>query len=151
MPSSIQIEDHAYVNAQLCEFFSHSFLFAWVSAHNSANIYNQCFAPRSPPQDTLLHGLSITPEQVSRSFTLNALLRDCAERATALILPDIGDNDERLKQATERRNKRIISDGQSERMHACGVCEKFIPGDGHKGLRMLPSSATLALFSRSLV
>jgi hypothetical protein len=43
----------------------------------------------------------ISFEQVSRAFMLKALLRDSGENATALILPDGGDNDERLRQAIE--------------------------------------------------
>lgn len=66
---------------------------------------------------------------------LNALLRDSAENDAPLILPDIGDNDERMKQAMELRNKRIIDEGQPQQMHACKICEKFLPGDGFNNLR----------------
>lgn len=136
-PPAIQIEDHTYIDVHLCEYFTHASLFAWVSAHNSANIYNHCFSQVDRRKHHPSDKLTISSEQVSRAFTLNALLRDCAEHATLLILPDIGDNDERLKQATERRNKRIIAEGQSEKMHACRICEKFIPSaSGYKGLRM---------------
>ncbi|KIJ92693.1 hypothetical protein K443DRAFT_13404 [Laccaria amethystina LaAM-08-1] len=61
--------------------------------------------------------LSISSEQVSRAFYLNALLRDCAERGEVLVLPDVGDNDDRLKLAMEAQNKLIISEGQVEQMN----------------------------------
>ncbi|KAF5375906.1 hypothetical protein D9615_008161 [Tricholomella constricta] len=132
VPPIILIEEHVYIDSQLCEFFTNLSLFAWVSAQNSANIYNHTLSKFSDPS-TLSEASErpsnpITSEQVSRGFVLNALLRDCAESASSLILPDIGDNDERLKQVMELRNSRIIAHGQAERMHACDVCEKFIRG-----------------------
>jgi hypothetical protein len=65
---------------------------------------------------------------------LNALLQDSGKNATALILPDGGDNDERLQQAIELRKKWMIAHGQSQQMHACKVCERFIPSTGHNSL-----------------
>jgi len=136
VPTNIQIEDHAYVEKSLCEFFTHASLFAWVSAQNSANLYNHSLAQMTEigPSDSERR---ISSEQVSRAFMPNALLRDSGENATALILPDGGDNDERLRQARELRNKRMIAHGQSQRMHACKVCERFVPGTGYNGLREL--------------
>jgi hypothetical protein len=61
---------------------------------------------------------------------MNALLREAAEDGVCLILPGIGDNDERLKQAIELRNRKMIICGQKERMHACNKCEKLLPGTG---------------------
>ncbi|KAF5373315.1 hypothetical protein D9615_007428 [Tricholomella constricta] len=41
VPPIILIEEHVYIESQLCEFFTNLSLFAWVSAQNSAaNIYN---------------------------------------------------------------------------------------------------------------
>lgn len=105
-------------------------MFAWVSAQNSANIFNHTLLDSSSNSDK-----NISSEQVSRAFVLNALLRDSAENDAPLILPDIGDNDERMKQAMELRNKRIIDEGQPQQMHACKICEKFLPGDGFNNLR----------------
>lgn len=69
-----------------------------------------------------------------RAFTLNALLREWLERKMTLIVPDGGDQDSRLKEAIEMRNYVIIQEGQKEKMHACQVCERFIPGNGFNGL-----------------
>lgn len=133
IPQHIQIEDHAYIEADLCELFSDFMLFAWVSAQNCSNIMNA--AIKRNCRDEQCKTLFISSEQVSRAFYLNALLRDSAERGEALVLPDIGDNDDRLKLAMEVRNKRIISQGQLEQMHACSKCERFLPGNGYNGLR----------------
>jgi hypothetical protein len=67
----------------------HLSLFAWVSAQNSANIFNHTLSDSSSNFDK-----NICSEQVSHAFILNALLWDSAENDAPLILPDIGDNDE---------------------------------------------------------
>lgn len=64
-----------------------------------------------------------------------ALLKDAAEHNESLVMPDHGEHDFRLRMALDARNRRMVREGQPERMHACTVCEKFIPGDGFKGLR----------------
>lgn len=120
---------------RLSEFFTHSYLFAWVSAQNSASLYNHSLSLIEQVTTSIDDPLKISSEQVARAFALNALLRDTIENETTLILPDIGDNDERLKQAMELRNKRIIAYGQPQRLHACQLCEKYIPGSGYKNLR----------------
>ncbi|KAF8236141.1 hypothetical protein L208DRAFT_1253191, partial [Tricholoma matsutake] len=125
VPSNIQIEEHTFVDAKLCEFFTHLSLFAWVSAQNNANVFNHTLLDTSSGSTG---DKTITSEQVSRAFVVNALLWESAENAAPLIVPDIGDNDERMKQAMELRNKRMIDEGQPHLMHACKVCEKFLPG-----------------------
>ncbi len=118
IPAVVQIENHAFVESELCELYTSFMLFAWVSQHNCANIHNASIK-RSAQRQDLSTELSISSEQVSRAFVMNALLRDCAENGTALILPNDGDHDERLKNAMERRNQQMILRGQIERMHAC--------------------------------
>jgi len=76
---------------------------------------------------------SLSSEQVWHAFFLHSLLRDSLERGKPLVLPDKGDHDNRLKCALELRNQCILRYGQREKMHACSVCEKFIPGLGHQG------------------
>ncbi|KAF8238474.1 hypothetical protein L208DRAFT_1228058, partial [Tricholoma matsutake] len=119
VPSNIQIEEHTFVDAKLCEFFMHLSLFAWVSAQNNANVFNHTLSDTSSGStgDKI-----ITSEQVSRAFVVNALLWESAENAAPLIVLDIGDNDERTKQAMELHNKRMIDEGQPHLMHACKVC-----------------------------
>ncbi|KZP25675.1 hypothetical protein FIBSPDRAFT_733502 [Athelia psychrophila] len=116
-PGVIQVEEHVFIEAKLCEHFTLSMLFA---------------CPHPGPQK-----LSISTVEVWHSFNLNALLRDCADRNVRLVLSDVGSQDERLQHAMEERNQRISTDGQRERMHACDRCEKLIPGSGYYNLRPL--------------
>jgi hypothetical protein len=113
-------------------------LFAWVSSQNCANIFN---ASTKQASNTVTSAnsldLSISSEQVFRAFVLHALLRDCSENKTSLVLPDVGDNDARLKSAMEIRNKRIMRDGQKEKMHGCNKCERFVEGTGYQNLGKL--------------
>jgi hypothetical protein len=83
---------------------------------------------------------SLSSEQVFRAFTINALLREWTERNMCLVIPDKGDHDSRLKQAIEMRNIMMVQEGQKEKMHACQVCEKFVPGNGYRGLGETVSS-----------
>ncbi|KAF9550742.1 hypothetical protein CPC08DRAFT_793135 [Agrocybe pediades] len=124
MPEFVQIEEHAFAETELSESFTTLMLFAWVSSQNCANVLNAsvaCHRSLMRRED-----ISISSEQVFRTFVMNALLRDSAERGTALLLPDLGDHDDRLKAAMEMRNLRVIQEGQKERMHACHKCEKPI-------------------------
>ncbi|KAF7979107.1 hypothetical protein HWV62_43638 [Athelia sp. TMB] len=134
VPNVIQIEEHIFIEAKLCEQFTLSMLFAWVSAQNCSNIYNHSFSaamgPHSGPQK-----LSISTVEVWHSFNFNALLRDCADRNVRLVLSDVGSQDQHLQHVMEERNHRISTDGQRERMHACDRCEKLITGSGYKNLR----------------
>lgn len=132
VPVSIQIKDHAFIEAELCELFTSFMLFAWVSSQNCANILNASITRCSI--ELGLDDLSISSEQVFCAFTFNVLMCDCSESGNALSLPDLGDHDARLKCAMELRNKKMISVGQKEKMHACTKCEKFIDGKGYKNL-----------------
>ena len=87
-------------------------LFAWVLSQNCGNILNTVIKCRVHIKE--LGTLSISSEQVSHAFYLNALLCDCAESGEVLVLPDVGDNDDQLKLAMEAQNKCIISEGQVE-------------------------------------
>lgn len=138
MPDFIQIENQAYVEAELCELYTNFMLFAWVSQQNCSNIHNasiKCSASKRDGDTSNGKDLTISSEQVLRAFVLYALLRDCAKEGSALILPHLGDHDDRLKCAMERRNTKMILRGQTERMHACNRCEKLRPGTGVNGLR----------------
>ena len=135
IPRFIQIEDHAFIEVELCELFTSYMLLAWVSQQNCSNIHNASIrraSLRSSRKAT--EELSLSSEQVFRVFALNSLLRESAEDGTALVLPDLGVNHDRLKVAMEIRNKKMIHKGQKEWMHACSQCEKPLEGDGHNGL-----------------
>jgi len=137
IPRFIQIEDHAFIEAELCELFTSYMVLAWVSQQNCSNIHNASIkrsSLRSSHGDSSTEELSLSSEQVFCAFTLNGLLRESAEEGIALVLPDLGDHDDRLKVAMEIRNKKMIHKGQRERMHACSRCEKPLEGDGYNGL-----------------
>lgn len=140
VPSTIHFEEHAFIDTELCETFTSLMVFAWVSGQNCAHFYNTTLRQSLYPQPPLwpTENLSLSCEQVWSAFYLNAILRDWAEHDTVLTLPDVGDNRERLKYGMEIRNLRMIQHGQPEKMHACDVCEKFVEGNGYKGLRKYP-------------
>ena len=109
-------------------------LLAWVSQQNCSNIHNASIKRSSLRSSRgVADDLSLSSEQVFRAFALNSLLREAAEEGNALVLPDIGDNHDRLKVAMEIRNKKMIHKGQKERMHACSRCEKPLEGEGYNG------------------
>lgn len=135
VPEFVQIEDHAFISSELSELFTSCVLFAWVSAHNFATIFNSTLSHRGRSTESI-PALTINAEQVWRAFFYHALLREHHERNINLVLLDIGDNDTRLKLALEARNAWYIRHGQPERMHACKVCEPcFPPGPGYNSLR----------------
>ncbi|KAF9538564.1 hypothetical protein CPC08DRAFT_824622 [Agrocybe pediades] len=144
IPRVVQIEDHAFVETELCELFTSLMLFAWVSSQNCANILNASVKRTSTVSSNTSDDLSISSEQVFRAFVLNGLLRECYEQGTTLLLPDLGDHDDRLKAAMELRTRNIIAHGQKERMHACNKCEKPLPleGSGHCGLQPFRACVT---------
>lgn len=136
LPKAIQIEDHAYIEPEACEVYTSMMLLAWVSQQNCSNIHNASIKRyKKKRPDDLSAPISISSEQVFRSFVLNALLLESGHNGVSLVLHDMGDHDDRLKCAMEMRNTRMIRIGQRERMHACGKCEKFMPGSGANGLR----------------
>jgi hypothetical protein len=128
------VEEHAFADSELCESFSNWMLFGWVSSQNCAQIYNATSAQSTTYS---CQDLSLSSGQVWRAFALNALILDAEACGTTLILPASGEHDKRLQHAMEIRNRRMMIDGQPERMHACKICERFISGpqDGFKGLR----------------
>lgn len=136
IPQFIEIGDHTFVESDLCELFTLLMLFAWVSHQNCSNIINTAI---TKSQSHSFAG-ALSSEDVFRAFTMNALLREAAEDGVCLILPGIGDNNERLKQAIELRNRKMIICGQKERMHACNKCEKLLPGTGVNNSRKWNSS-----------
>ncbi|KAL0566230.1 hypothetical protein V5O48_015786 [Marasmius crinis-equi] len=136
IPDIIQFEQHAYIEAHLCELMTMWMLFAWVSSQNCANIYNHGMNTNA----WIASQFTLTSEQVWRAFVLNALLRHSYEFGTALSMSEAKgiDHDSRLKDAQIVRNEYMDRNGQIERLHACDTCEKFIPTDipgAYKGLQ----------------
>ncbi|KAJ8456037.1 hypothetical protein ONZ45_g18826 [Pleurotus djamor] len=114
VPPAIQIEDHAFVSDELCELFTHCMLFAWVSSQNCSNIFNHSMSQLAGSGHESESTLTLSSEQVSRAFLYNALLRESSEHCRPFVMSDSGDNDSRLKDALERRNKDYIYNGQPE-------------------------------------
>ena len=77
VPRYIQIEDHAYVETDLCELFTLYMLFGWISSQNCANILNASIKRKFTLEDMgskQPEEYSISSEQVFRAFALNGLL-----------------------------------------------------------------------------
>ncbi|KAJ8482514.1 hypothetical protein ONZ45_g14924 [Pleurotus djamor] len=131
VPSVIQIEDHAFVSAELCELFTHCMLFAWVSSQNCSNIFNHSLSQRTDLEHDST--LSLSSEQASRAFLYNALLRESSERCQPLVMSESGDNDARLKDALERRNREYIYNENHHKARGKGLfqCAQRLKRIGH--------------------
>ncbi|KAG7100133.1 hypothetical protein E1B28_001913 [Marasmius oreades] len=144
VPDVIQLEQHAYIETALCELMTMWMLFAWVSSQNCANIYNHGMNSSHAWTDSQF---TLTSEQVWRGFVLNAMFRHSSESGAHWSMSDAKgiDHDLRLKELQCTRNEHMDRNGQSERLHACSICEKFIPSDipnAYKGLRRLRAVVT---------
>ncbi|KAL0567980.1 hypothetical protein V5O48_014014 [Marasmius crinis-equi] len=136
----IHLEQHTYIQRTLCELFTVWMVFAWVSAQNSANIYNHALSGLA--RDWCVGGESrfiLSSEQAWRAFVLHALFCHASEHNIILTMSEAPgvDHDLRLKDAQVHRNDLVARSGLSERLHACGTCEKFISSDlpkAHLGL-----------------
>ncbi|KAF7976972.1 hypothetical protein HWV62_5047 [Athelia sp. TMB] len=124
VPSVIEVSKHRYVERVLCERFTLSMATAWVSATNSARIYNLEAGDRVTrlPRDWG-HSLDLSTETVWDAFFLNGLILDAKGWNTALELRhDAPDQATRLRPALEARNKRMVGPGQELWNHACNIC-----------------------------
>ncbi|KAK1216033.1 hypothetical protein PQX77_021351 [Marasmius sp. AFHP31] len=133
--------EHAFISQKLCEVVTAWMVLAWVSAQNSAAIYNSALSSVGEGEGSSYDSsLNLTSTQVWRAFVLNAPLRDRSESGQALVLTENLEHDQRLKEAQCARNKNMDRNGQPERLHACSICEHFIPTDlpdAFQGLRNL--------------
>ncbi|KAK1217866.1 hypothetical protein PQX77_019466 [Marasmius sp. AFHP31] len=142
-PDFIHLEQHTYIQRTVCELFTIWMVFAWVSAQNSANIYNHALSGLA--DDWRVGSESrfiLTSEQVWRAFVLHTLFRRASEYNTALTMSEAPgvDQDLQLKEAQIDCNDLVARNRLRERLHACTTCEKFIPTDlpdAHLGLRPL--------------
>ncbi|KAJ3770157.1 hypothetical protein FB446DRAFT_790719 [Lentinula raphanica] len=140
----IHLEEKAFIETALSELFTASTLFAWVSAQNSALIYNHALSSYGQCEVKQSNFL-LTSMQVRRAFVLISLLKDWREQGRNMVMRDDGDLDSQLKDLICERNNRMIMEGQPERLHACDSCEKLIPTDipnSYKGLRSLRAVVT---------
>ncbi|KAL0566058.1 hypothetical protein V5O48_015958 [Marasmius crinis-equi] len=145
IPSYIHFEQHAYISQKLCQIITAWMVLAWVSSQNSAAIYNGAMSSIELQDFRHDSAFSLRSIQIWRAFVLNALLRDCSEIGQALVLTENLEHDQRLKEAQCVRNERMDRHGQPERLHACAICERFIPTDlpgAFKGLRPLRAVVT---------
>ncbi|KAI0037404.1 hypothetical protein FA95DRAFT_1452946, partial [Auriscalpium vulgare] len=107
LPAVIHFEEHAFVEARLCELFTLLMLFAWcaaslVSGQNCSNIFNSALAEAPNCQPPLWpQTFALSSEQVWRAFFLNSLLRDSHERRQCLSMPDTGSHEARIRFAME--------------------------------------------------
>ncbi|KAJ3731347.1 hypothetical protein DFJ43DRAFT_1155581 [Lentinula guzmanii] len=144
IPEVIHLEEKAFIETSLSELFTTCTLFAWVSAQNSALIYNYALSSYGQCEVKQSHFL-LTSTQVRRAFVLVSLLKDWREQGRNIVVREDGDLDSRLKDLICERNDRMIMEGQPERLHACDICEKLIPTDipnSYKGLRSLRAVVT---------
>ena len=79
-------------------------------------------------------GLSdrLTTNQVWDGFLIFSLLEDAQRQGYLLNVPHSGEQSNRFKEAMEKRNKRIIMEGQPDAVqHACDLCMRvFLMPDG---------------------
>ncbi|KAJ3839074.1 hypothetical protein F5878DRAFT_536306 [Lentinula raphanica] len=144
VPDVIHLEDHSFIQVALSELFTSCTLFAWVSSQNCALIYNHALSAYGQ-QEVHESKYTLTSTQVWRSFVLVSLLKDWKDRGQTLVMREDVELNSRLKELMCQRNERIITEGQSERLHACNTCEKLIPTDiegSYKGLRSLRAVVT---------
>ncbi|KZV93219.1 hypothetical protein EXIGLDRAFT_768232 [Exidia glandulosa HHB12029] len=135
LPAVIQISDHFFVTAQLCEWIANQMVCAWVSGSNNARIYNQMFPPPALPSDWKW-STELTCEQVWDAFFLHALLLHHERHANPLQLPEhAASHDERLSTALAARNSTMVGPGQQDWAHACNLCCKIVQqADGNPGI-----------------
>ncbi|KAH9834909.1 uncharacterized protein C8Q71DRAFT_710647 [Rhodofomes roseus] len=131
VPPSIEVAKHTYIEATLCEQFSASMVFAWVSGQNNAKIYQEqhweaeAEFPLVWPIVPRLDG-----PMVSDAFFLFALLRDHDEHETLLVLQNDTNQSIRLSSALLQRNTAMVGPGQEQWNHICDrCCAQKVDGD----------------------
>ncbi|KAJ3723383.1 hypothetical protein C8R42DRAFT_695872 [Lentinula raphanica] len=144
VPQVVHLEESTFIETALSELFTACTLFAWVSAQNSALIYNHALSLYGNKEVHESHFM-LTPTRVRRAFVLISLLKDWRQQGRTLVMRNDGELDSRLKDLICERNDRMITEGQPERLHACDTCEKLIPTDlpnSYQGLRSLRAVVT---------
>ncbi|KAF8315244.1 hypothetical protein DL93DRAFT_2148981 [Clavulina sp. PMI_390] len=125
IPREIEVAKHFYVTSSLSGFFLTTMSINWGAASNCATTYNMAIA-QSPHHQAARWPFeySIQPNHIWNSFYLFSLLSDFEEREDRpiLILPNSGEQDERLKAAVEERNAHIVTNGTEFWDHACQGC-----------------------------
>lgn len=101
-----------------------------TSATGCTSTYNDSLASLStshgvPFPDDWPFDRKLRVEHVWDAFTLQCLLRDCAQRKTTLELPHTGEQRHRFSQAVRRRNDFIQRTGQPELSHRCNKCVRY--------------------------
>jgi len=110
-----------------------------TSSTNCARIYNAEYNElRAVLQlpDTWKFSFKLDTDIVSDGFYLYSLLLDCGRHGTILQLPQNSPtNIERMREALEARNLRMVGTGQPEWNHACNLCTKvYKEEDGSSGM-----------------
>ncbi|KAI0078139.1 hypothetical protein K474DRAFT_1594658 [Panus rudis PR-1116 ss-1] len=124
IPPMIHISTHTYIEITLCEQFTASLSFAWVSTTNSAKIYNnqhQAAIARFPAEWCKYSPVLDGPKVLDVFFLL-ALLREHDEHDTPLVLRNDAPRDVRINIELEKRNSLMVGPGQEQWAHICKRC-----------------------------
>ncbi|KAI0071820.1 hypothetical protein K474DRAFT_1651989 [Panus rudis PR-1116 ss-1] len=124
IPPMIHISTHTYIETTLCEQFTVSLSFAWVSTTNSAKIYNnqhQAAIARFPAEWCKYSPVLDSPKVLDVFFLL-ALLREHDEHDTPLMLRNDAPRDVRINIELEKRNSLMVGPGQEQWPHICKRC-----------------------------
>lgn len=122
----LQLADHFFISADVCEMFVNLMLVSWTSGTNCAHFYNISIGKTwlltmLPARWSL--SLDMSTEHVWDSFYLYCLLQDHIQSGTVLeVRHDAPSHAERLRPALEARNRRMAGPGQEEWNHACNLC-----------------------------
>ncbi|KAK7022886.1 hypothetical protein VNI00_016873 [Paramarasmius palmivorus] len=129
-PKYLQVGEHQFVEDAVAATWTSTMVLGWFSATNGAHLYNQTLAMRDEvlPPDWKI-GKTIETAHVWDAFIINALLQDSIKRGKELEVPHTGDQCDRFKAAMERRNCRIVEEGQEEIAHACDKCMRVTEND----------------------
>ncbi|PIL28517.1 hypothetical protein GSI_08555 [Ganoderma sinense ZZ0214-1] len=112
VPKYIEVVQHSYVDEELLR---HS-----ASGDACAKIYNLSHG-------TIAAGTSsLTSDMVWNAFYLHALLLHHRRFNSVLELPHHGEQNERLAEALNARNEKMVGIGQPHWAHACDDCEKSV-------------------------
>jgi len=166
IPELIQSSQKVFLDRVLCERFSNQMVMAWcvliplchmfdllmmhlfrTSSTNCAQIYNTEYDELRTSIEHLTCwklSLRLDTEIVTNAFFLYSLLLDHGRRSDSLQLPHrASTNMDRIREALEARNTRMVGTGQPEWNHACNWCTKIYRSeDGTLGVLSPPFIAT---------
>ncbi|PPQ76766.1 hypothetical protein CVT26_000266 [Gymnopilus dilepis] len=137
IPAFIQISQHFFMTAELCDLFATMMFTSWTSATNCARIYNGGLindVPKAALPADWQTSLVIDLEDVWNGFYLHSLLLHHYEKDTTFILPHQAESQaKRLEGALRERNQLMAGPGQEAWNHACKLCSYvYVDKNGKK-------------------